>query len=831
MAMPPRPMGSLVDSGLDLDMTEGLPEVEIDVDEAMDFSGGAEIIDDGQGGAIVQAMGEMDEEGVDVEIVEHTANLAEFLDDGILGEISSDLVGLYEEDYESRRDWEETYSKGLDLLGVQNTERSEPFEGASGVTHPLISESVTQFQAQAYKELLPAGGPVRTQIIGVQDQQREDQAQRVKHFMNYQIMEVMEEYDPGMDQMLFYLPLSGSTFKKVYFDPLKARAVAEFVPAQDVVVSYSATDLATAPRVTHVLKMTDNDVRKMQFSGVYKDIDLGGAGDAQEDEVEEKVNKLQGLSRSYTDDIRTILEMHCDLDVEGFEDTDQMGEPTGIKLPYIVTIDKDSGEVLAIRRNYDETDPIKKKRQYFVHYKFLPGLGFYGFGLVHMIGGLGRAATSILRQLIDAGTLANLPAGFKARGVRVRNDDEPLQPGEWRDIDAPGGNIRDSLIPLPYKEPSGTLAQLLGSLIEDGRRFVSIADQQVNNMSQETPVGTTVAMLERGMKVMSAIHKRLHYAQKNEFRLLARIFKENTGPEYPYDVAGGSAAVKQEDFDDRIDVLPVSDPNIFSMAQRVTLAQTQLQLAQSNPQMHNLHAAYRRMYQALEVQNIEEILPPPQEPQPMDPAMENAKALMGDILRAFPEQNHEAHIDIHIMFMKTPIVSTSPQIMGSFMSHLQEHVSMLAKKQAMDEVKQALSGAKMMAEVGAVSSESVAQYEQQLQVDMQNQQEVENLVVLFQQKIMADVLARLMPENPNEPDPLVAIRMQELQLRKEKQDQDALNDAAKLELEMNKVEQRDRLDTARMDLQEEIAGDRNEVNRERIAVNAEIQQMAMQRRG
>ena len=596
-------------------------------------------------------------------------------------------------------------------------------------------------------------------------------------------------------------------------------------------VSYSATDLATAPRVTHVLKMTDNDVRKMQVSGAYMDVDLSGSGDPDEDEVDQKVNKLQGISRGYTDDIRTILEMHCDLDIEGFEDADPMGEPTGIKLPYIVTIDKDSNQILAIRRNYAEMDPLRKKRPYFVHYKFLPGLGFYGFGLIHMIGGLGRAATSILRQLIDAGTLANLPAGFKARGVRVRNDDEPLQPGEWRDIDAPGGNIRDSLIPLPYKEPSGTLAQLLGGLIEDGRRFISIADQQINNMSGETPVGTTVAMLERGMKVMSAIHKRLHYSQKTEFRLLARIFKENMPPEYPYEVAGGSAAIKQQDFDDKIDVLPVSDPNIFSMAQRVTLAQTQLQLAQSNPQMHNLHAAYRRMYQALEVQNIDEILPPPQEPQPMDPAMENAKALMGEILRAFPEQNHEVHIEIHIMFMKTPIVATSPQIMGSFMSHIQEHVSMLAKKQAMDEVKQALSGAKMMANVGAVSQGSVQEYEKQLQQDLQNQQEVENLVVLYQQKIMADVMARLMPENPNEPDPLVAIRMQELELRKQKQGQDAVNDAAKLELEMNKVEQRDRLDNARMDLQEEIADDRNAVNRERIAVNAEIQQMAMQRRG
>ena len=415
MALPP----NMVVPGLNLDDTEGLPDVEVDVPSQIDFSGGAEVIDDGQGGAIVQAMLGMDEESAEEQPpIEHDANLAEYLDEAILGEISSELVGLYEEDYESRSEWEETYTKGLDLLGIGSTERTEPFQGASGVTHPLISESVTQFQAQAYKELLPAGGPVRTQVIGLQDAKREDQAQRVKDYMNYQIMEEMEEYDPGMDQMLFYLPLSGSTFKKVYFDSLRGRAVAEFLPAQDLVVSYSATDLASAPRVTHVLKMTDNDVRKMQVSGAYMDIDLSGSGDPEENEVTEKVNQLQGISRGYTDEIRTILEMHCDLDIEEFEDVDQMGEPTGIKLPYIVTIDKNSDQILSIRRNYSEQDPFRKKRPYFVHYKFLPGLGFYGFGLIHMIGGLGRAATSILRQLIDAGTLANLPAGFKARGSK-----------------------------------------------------------------------------------------------------------------------------------------------------------------------------------------------------------------------------------------------------------------------------------------------------------------------------------------------------------------------------------------------------------------------------
>ena len=448
-----------------------------------------------------------------------------------------------------------------------------------------------------------------------------------------------------------------------------------FVAAQDVVVPYTATDLVTAPRITHVLKMTDNEVRKLQVSGIYRDIELGEPGDNEEDSVEQKVDELQGISRTYKDEIRNILEIHSVMEIEGFEDKDEQGELTGIKLPYIVTIDRGKGDVLSIRKNYAEQDPLKQTIPYFVHYKFMPGLGFYGFGLTHMIGGLGRAATSILRQLIDAGTLANLPAGFKARGVRVRNSDDPLQPGEWRDIDVPGGDIRSAITPLPYKEPSATLAQLLAALIEGGRRFLSVADQEANNMGGQAPVGTTVAMLERGMKVMSAIHKRLHYGQKNEFRILARIVAENLPPFYPYQVAGASPEIKQQDFDGRVDIIPVSDPNIFSMAQRVALAQSQLQLAQSNPEMHNMHASYQRMYQALEVQNIDEILPPIPEPQPMDPAIENARALSGQLLQAFPDQNHDAHIMAHMIFMKTPLVQTSPQIMGTFYAHLQEHLN------------------------------------------------------------------------------------------------------------------------------------------------------------
>ena len=810
------------------------PDIEVPIDVPMEFPNGAEVIDDGMGGAIVQSMEEMPMDIPDD--IPFDANLAEYLDEGVLGEISSDLRGLYEEDLESRSDWEETYTKGLDLLGLKAEERTTPFEGASGIVHPMISESVTQFQAQAYKELLPAGGPVRTRLMGLQDQAREDQANRVEHFMNYQITEIMEEYDPDMDQMLFYLPLSGSTFKKVYFDPTKQRAVAQFIPAQDLVVPYSASDLATSNRVTHVLRMDINDVRKMQVGGMYRDVDLKEGGEVEADSVRQKVNELEGLSKNYSDDVLTVLEMHADMDIEGFEDINpETGEPSGIKLPYIITIDDNSGQILSIRRNFDMGDPMMRKRQYFVHYKFMPGLGFYGFGLVHMIGGLGRASTSILRQLIDAGTLANLPAGFKARGVRVRNSDEPLQPGEWRDIDVPGGAIRDSIIPLPYKEPSATLAQMLGGLVADGRRFISVADQQVPDMNQETPVGTTVALLERGSKVMSAIHKRLHYAQKTEFRLLARIFAENLPPVYPYEVAGAPQQVKAQDFDGRVDVLPVSDPNIFSMAQRVTLAQQQLQLAQSNPQMHNLHAAYRRMYQALEVQNINEILPPPPQPQPKDPAMENADMISGQPAKAFPPQDHDAHIQSHLSLLSLPILQKTPPVLAGLYTHVLEHVSMKAREVVMEQIQalvaepqQQMQQLQQMAQAGAISPQQAQQQMQQLQPQQFSPEQVEAQVAVVEAELMADIMPRLAAgQDSAGDDPLVKIRMQELQIKQMEAEHKAAMDQAKIEIEGAKLEQRAVTDAARLDLQEEIADNRNAVNQERI----EVQRQASMRRG
>jgi len=819
MALPPQPMGSLLDSGI-----EAQQGMEVDVPQMEDFAGGAEIMQQADGSALIQALMGGDPEGMEVEAeqYDHDANLAEIIDESVLGEISSELRELYEEDVESREEWKEAYTKGLDLLGIRYQERSQPFEGASGVTHPLIAESVVQFQAQSYKELLPAGGPVRTQVMGLKSPEKEAQAARVKNFMNYQITEVMEEFDPDTDQMLFYLPLSGSTFKKVYFDPTRNRAVSAFVPAEDLVVPYSATDLATSPRVTHVLRMEANNLRKMQVAGIYRDVDVE-ADDNEDDVVKNKVDEIEGVSRGYSDDVHSILEMHADLDIEGFEDVGQDGEPTGIKLPYIVTLDHGSGEILSITRNYEAQDPNKQKRQYFVHYKFLPGLGFYGFGLIHMIGGLGRAATSILRQLIDAGTLANLPSGFKARGIRVRNEDEPIAPGEFRDIDAPGGDIRNSIIPLPYKEPSGTLAQLLASLIEGGRRFVSIADQQLGEgQSGDMPVGTTVALLERGMKVMSAIHKRLHYAQKTEFRLLAKVLAESLPAVYPYEVAGAPSEIKAEDFDGRVDVIPVSDPNIFSMSQRVTLAQTQLQLAQSNPQIHNLYEAYKRMYQALEVQNIDEILPAKKEPQPTSPSIENAKGLQGEIMIAFQQQDHDAHMMTHVAFMKLPLVSTSPNIYAIFMAHLQDHISMKARLTVMQQVEQQQAEAQQMmlaAQMGAVDP-MVAQQQMQMAGQMSPDM-VEVEVAKLEAQITQEVIAMIAPPQGQQ-DPLVQIRQQELAIKAAESERRAKQDQMELDLDRQKLQQKAMTDAARIELQEEIADDRADVNRERIQTQREL---------
>ena len=730
---------------------------------------GAEITPTEDGGAIV---GAMEEEQI---AVDFSTNLAEVLPDNELNSLSSELRQQYEDDKESRSDWIDSYTKGLDLLGFKYNERSQPFQGASGVTHPLLAESVTQFQSQAYKELLPAGGPVKCNIIGDITTEVEAQAQRVKDYMNYLITDEMEDYDPDMDQLLFYLPLAGSSFKKVYYDADLARPVAKFVPAEDLVVPYLSTDLDTCERVTHIVKMTSNDLRKAQFAGFYRDVELNDPYE-EESKTQEKYNDIQGETKPANTDIYTLLEIHCDLDIPGFEDMDQ-GEPTGIKIPYIVTIEEGSGKVLSIYRNYRQDDPTKRKTEYFIHYKFLPGLGFYGFGLIHMLGGLSRTATAALRQLIDAGTLANLPAGFKARGLRIRDDDNPIQPGEFRDVDAPSGDLRNGLLPLPYKGPDQTLFALLGFVVDAGRRFAAVADAKLGEGSQANPVGTTMALLEQGSKVMSAIHKRLHYAQKKEFRILARIIAEFLPPEYPYMVAGGNRQIKQTDFDNRVDILPVSDPTIFSMSQRITLAQTQLQLAQSNPQIHNLYEAYRRMYESMGVQQIDQILPPPQQPQPMDPAMENSQVLMQTPLQAFPQQDHIAHIEAHRAFMSSYLVKNTPNIMALLQSHISQHISFVARQEI--EAKNAPIFQQQAAQFGGQLPPQLLQ-----QFQTQNEREIAQRIRELTEEMVAEEQEYL--EGMTQ-DPLVTLKKEELGLRAEELELRAQKDGEKQALEEQKA--------------------------------------------
>jgi hypothetical protein len=739
------------------------------------------------------------------------ANLAEILDEGYLQSLSNELLEKVESDKSSREDWEQAYTKGLDLLGFKYEERSRPWRGASSVHHPVLAQAVTQFQAMAYVELLPSDGPVRTQVVGANSSEMQLAAERVKDYMNYEITHVMEDYNPEMDQLLFQLPLSGSAFKKIYFDEVLGRATSKFIPAEDVVVPYGASDLDNCDRITQIVKMSMNDLRKKQVSGFYRDIDLKPYDDETSD-VQQKMDQIEGEKRSdyAMDDMTELLEMHVDLDLEGFEDINPRdGEPSGIKLPYVVTIDKGSSKVLSVYRNYNENDPIRKKNEYFVHYKFLPGLGFYGFGLIHMIGGLTRTATSALRQLLDAGTLSNLPSGYKTRGFRIRDDAEPLQPGEFRDVDAPNGNIREGLMPLPFKGPDGVLFQLLGFCVDAAKQFATVADMQLSEIgSSQTPVGTTMALMERGTKVMSAVHKRLHYAQKKEFQLLAKIFKLVLPPVYPFNVPGGPREIKQSDFDDTIDILPVSDPNIFSMSQRVTLAQQQLQIAQSNPEMHNLYEAYRRMYVALGVKDIEQILPiptPPPPPEPKDPARENSEVLMGAPLQAFPQQGHEQHIKAHRLFMSSGLVKTNPMVVVSLLSHINQHVSMLATitvDQALQEETQQM----MQKFNGEIPPEIV----QQLQM---NREKLINEEIVKITEAMVTEEAEAMQDNMM--DPLVLLKQQELALKKEELELRAQQQGENQALKEGQFEYKQVFDSQKLQKDYDLANLRADVARNR----------------
>jgi len=732
---------------------------------------------------------------------DHYTNLADILNEDILMELGSKLVDDYTDFKTSRADWEQTYTKGLDLLGFRYTERTQPFRGASGATHPVLAEAVTQFQAQAYKELLPADGPVRTQILGVVTKEKEDQAGRVKDFMNYQIMDQMKEYESEFDQMLFYLPLAGSTFKKVYYDDLLGRAVSKFVPADDLVVPYSATSLDDAESIVHIIKMSENELRKQQVGGFYRDIDLG-APQMKTDDVTKKEQELEGVKQQKQDDIYTLLECHVNLDLEGFEDVGEDGEPTGIKLPYVVTIEEGSREVLAIRRNFRAGDSLKRKIQYFVHFRFLPGLGFYGFGLIHMIGGLSRTATTALRHLLDAGTLSNLPAGFKTRGIRVRDDAQPLQPGEFRDVDAPGGNLRDSFMPLPFKEPSPTLLQLLGIVVAAGQRFASIADMQVGDANQQAPVGTTVALLERGSRVMSAIHKRIYAALKQEFVLLSEVFKTYLPPVYPYDVVGGTREIKSADFDARIDILPVADPNIFSQTQRITIAQTELQLASSNPKMHNLYQAYRNMYSALGVKNIDLILPPPQQPQPMDPALEHITALGGGSFQAFPGQNHRAHIEAHLNFMSLNMVKNNPIVMASIQKNILEHISLMSQEQVQMEFVQELQEMQVL-----------QQQMQQMGPNPQIQQRMQQIIMTIEAR-KSQLIAEMSKDFAEEEnkitsqmdtDPVLKLKAREVDLRAMENERKKQTDEERINLDRMKAMMNQQTQDEKLEQNERLA--------------------------
>ena len=681
----------------------------------------------------------------------------------------------------------------------------------------MLAEAVTQFQALAYKELLPADGPVRTMVMGKSDPQKEMQAQRVKNFMNYQIMDQMKEYESDFDQMLFYLPLSGSTFKKVYYDDLLGRAVSKFVPADDLVVPYTATSLDDAESVIHVVKMSENELRKQMVSGFYSDIELTKPTDANTNELEEKEREVEGLTKSQrTEALYTILECHVNLDLEGFEDLGPDGEPTGIKLPYVVTIEEGSRKVLSIRRNFAPNDPKKNKIQYFVHFKFLPGLGFYGLGLIHMIGGLSRTATAALRQLLDAGTLSNLPAGFKQRGVRVKDDAANIQPGEFKDVDTPGGNLKDAFVFLPYKEPSATLLQLMGIVVQAGQRFASIADMQVGDGNQQAAVGTTVALLERGSRVMSAIHKRLYVGLKQEFKLLAKIFGESLPPEYPYDVPGASRNVKATDFDERVDMLPVADPNIFSMSQRVSLAQEQLRLATSNPQMHNMYMAYRGMYEAIGVKDIDRVLPPPPPNQPKDPALEHIDAMGGKSFQAFPGQDHRAHITAHLNFMSSNFVRNNPSITAALEKNIMEHISLMAQEQVQLEFPQEMQ---MLPQLQQMAVQN-PQIQQQLQ---QISQKIEARKAL----LIADMTEDFMKEEKQitsqfDHDPLLKLKQREVDLKAMETERKIKEDEARINLDRAKMVQAKDLNDRKLEQNEDLANLRADTAIEKSMMSADV---------
>jgi len=752
-----------------------------------------EIVIEPDGGATV----EIDTKEDDVDFYD---NLVEVIDKGELSSISLELLDMFEADKSSREQWEQMYAKGLDLLGLKVEERTKPFRGAAGAVHPMLTEAIVQFQSQAFKELMPAGGPVRTQILGKETLDKAQQAARVQDFMNYQITTVMEEFTPEMDQALFYLGYGGSVFKKVYYDGQLGRMVSKLVLADDLYIPYTGSSvMSQCSRITHRIAMDANEFKKRVVAGEYSDIEVVEENqDTNPSQIQTNTDKIIGIQATGEAEEVFLLEFHVNLDLLGFEDTDEDGNTTGIKLPYVVTIDETSGQIVGVRRNWEKEDELKRRIEYFVHYVLIEGLGAYGLGFVHLIGGLSKTATASLRQLLDAGTLSNLPAGFKARGARIADDDTPIQPGEWRDIDAGGAELSASLMPLPYKEPSQTLFALLGFVVEAGKRLASIADMQVGDANQMAQVGTTLALLERGSMVMSAIHKRLHYAQGVEFRMLAKGFGEYLPDEYPYDVPGASRKIKRKDFNNMVAVLPVADPNIFSTAQRITLAQTQLQLAQTAPQMHNMYEAYYRVYAALNVRDIDGILKPQTTQMPVDPATENSKVLNGMELKAFAGQQHDAHIAAHLIMGLSPMVGANPLVAQILQQHILEHIRLKAEE---------FVEADIFRNYGTDPDRMVSTIQKEGMIALK--------VVEFMQE-MKNMQNQLSGEDGSGGDPVVALKEQELQMKAANDQMDNQIDQQRLALEQQKAQDVVAANQARIQSQENIAMLRADMAKQRL---------------
>jgi len=736
------------------------------------------------------------------------ANLADYMDDQDLDGLGEELIGDFGKDVMDRKDWIKTYVDGLKLLGLQYEERTEPWQGACGVFHPMLTESVVRFQSEAMMETFPAMGPVKTQIVGAVDLLREEAAARVREDMNYQLTEVMVEYRPEHEKMLWSLPLAGSAFKKVYFDPSKGRQVAVFIPAEDIVVPYGASNLESAERVTHVMRKTENEVKKLIEAGFYSDVDLGEPTH-ELDDIEKQKAEEQGMS-ALNDDRFRILEMHVDLDLPGYEHKDKKGKVTGIALPYVVTVEKGTRKILAIRRNWYEDDELHTKRQHFVHYQYIPGFGFYGYGLIHLIGGYAKSATMLIRQLVDAGTLSNLPGGLKSRGLRIKGDDTPIQPGEFRDVDVPSGSIRDNILPLPYKEPSQVLFALFQNIVQEGRAFASSGDMNVSDMSTNAPVGTTLALLERTLKVMTAVQARLHYTMKQEFRLLKIIIADYTPEEYDYEPEDAGRKAKKSDYDST-DVIPVSDPNAATMAQKIVQYQAVLQLAQSAPQLYNLPLLHRQMIEVLGIKNASKLVPVEDDQVPTDPVQENQNLLIMKPVKAFIEQNHEAHIQAHMAAIQNPkiqqLMQMNPQaqaIMAAAMAHINEHIAFEYRKQVEMAIGTPLPTEEQNKQVPPELADKIAMLTAQASQQLTQQAQQQAQAQQAQQKMQDPIVQMQMQE--------LQLKQQDLQLKQQKQAADAAAKADQLEIEKSRIDAQ--MQIAAMQVGAQAAAKRDQLNKQ-----------------